>query len=181
MSIDSSLEHLQTSYVDAYLLHGPSSRRGLSAEDWSVWRAMEELQRAQRTRLIGVSNVSLDQLRALEHGAAVKPAFVQNRCYASRGWDRQVRSFCKDRGILYQGFSLLTANPQMLNAPALDRIAQRTGRTPSQLVFRFALQIGMIPLTGTSSPAHMAQDLECMGFELSPSDIASIEWVGDTA
>src|SRR5262249_30284880 len=64
-SFQSSLEHLHTDYLDAYLLHGPSHAEGISREDWEVWRAMSELQRAGRTRLIGVSNVSLAQLRTL--------------------------------------------------------------------------------------------------------------------
>jgi diketogulonate reductase-like aldo/keto reductase len=176
-SFDSSLEHLQTTYVDSYLLHGPAGRRGLTDTDWLVWRAMEELQRARQTRLIGVSNVSLEQLVLLEHGADIKPAFVQNRCYASSGWDREVRAFCSARGIAYQGFSLLTANGRALRASTLDRIAQRTGHSPAQLVFRFALQVGMIPLTGTSSTDHMREDLGCVDFELDATDVLAIEQI----
>jgi diketogulonate reductase-like aldo/keto reductase len=176
-SFESSLEHLRTEYVDSYVLHGPSARRGLTHTDWSVWRAMEDLQRAQKTRLIGVSNVSLDQLVALERDAAIKPAFVQNRCYASTGWDREVRAFCNKSGIVYQGFSLLTANARALEAPAVKRIAQRTGRSPAQVVLRFALQVGMLPLTGTSSSKHMKEDLACFEFELDDAEVLAVERV----
>ena len=177
-SFESSLEHLHTDYLDSYVLHGPSSRLGISDEDWAVWRAMEELQRAGRARLLGISNVSLAQLRTLHDGAAVKPAFVQNRCYASDGWDRDVRQFCVQRGIVYQGFSLLTANARELEAPAVRRAADRTGRMLAQVVFRFALQLGMIPLTGTTSERHMRADLACFDFQLEPAEVKAIEGCG---
>jgi diketogulonate reductase-like aldo/keto reductase len=176
-SFESSLEHLRTDYVDSYVLHGPSARRGLTVTDWSVWRAMEELHRAQKTRLIGVSNVSLEQLVTLERDAAIKPAFVQNRCYASTGWDREVRAFCNERDIVYQGFSLLTANARALEAPAVKRIAQRTSCSPAQVVFRFALQAGMLPLTGTTSLEHMKDDLACFELELDDEDMLAVERV----
>jgi diketogulonate reductase-like aldo/keto reductase len=181
-SMDSSLHHLGTPYVDSFLLHGPSAGRGISADDREVWRAMGELQRAGKTRLLGVSNVSVEQLDLLIDVAravgAAKPSFVQNRCYARTGWDREVRALCHAHGIAYQGFSLLTANRTEIASPELGSIARRTGRTLPQVVFRFAMQVGMIPLTGTSSPAHMREDLACFEFDLSPADIASIERVG---
>jgi len=71
---------------------------------------MEAIHEQGRARFLGVSNVTFDQLRELCVGARVRPRFVQNRCYASRGWDRRLRTYCAAEGILYQGFSLLTAN-----------------------------------------------------------------------
>lgn len=177
-SFESSLEHLQTTYVDSYVLHGPSSRRGLTPTDLTVWQAMEELHHSEKARLLGVSNVSLEQLVTLEHEAAVKPAFVQNRCFANTGWDRDVRAFCNEHSMVYQGFSLLTANARELGSPAVRHIADRLGRTPAQVVFRFALQVGMLPLTGTSSPNHMKEDLGSLGFELTDADVLAIEQVG---
>lgn len=176
-SFESSLSHLGTDYVDSYVLHGPTYRSGLTDEDWSVWRAMEELHRERKARLIGVSNVSLEQLVAIVRDGSVAPAFVQNRCFARTGWDRAIRAFCKDHGILYQGFSLLTANAPVLDSPAVGRVAERTGRSPEQIVFRFALEVGMIPLTGTSSRDHMAEDLAVFGFELLPTEVRAIERV----
>jgi diketogulonate reductase-like aldo/keto reductase len=174
-SFASSLEHLQTTYVDSYVLHGPSTSRGLAETDWLVWRAMEGLQQSGRARLIGISNVSLAQLAALYQGSDVKPAMVQNRCFAVTGWDRDVRAFCSERGIAYQGFSLLTANARELRSSVIARIAERTGRGPAQVVFRFALEVGMIPLTGTTSEAHMREDLAAFDFELEPAEVAAIE------
>ena len=174
-SFASSLEHLRTTYVDSYVLHGPSSRRGLTDEDWSVWGAMETVQKGGGARRLGVSNVSLEQLVTLHRGSQVKPAFVQNRCYAIQGWDADIRAFCARHQIAYQGFSLLTANARELASPAVSRAVQRTGRTAAQVVFRFALQVGMIPLTGTSSPAHMREDLASLEFELEPEEVRAIE------
>lgn len=177
-SLDSSLAHLGTSYVDSYLLHGPSNESGFSATDLEVWGAMEELQRAGKARLIGVSNVSQKQLAELVRRCQVCPAFVQNRCYARGSWDREIRALCRDHGIAYQGFSLLTANQKELSQPAIVELVRRTGRTLPQVVFRFALQLGMIPLTGTSSALHQQQDLECFNFELQRDAVATLERVG---
>jgi len=177
-SFESSLDHLRTTYVDSYVLHGPSSPKGVNDADWTVWRAMEALHRTGKARLLGVSNVSLEQLMTIHEGSQVKPAFVQNRCFASTGWDRATRAFCGQRGIVYQAFSLLTANARELASPAVARAARRTGRTPAQVIFRFALQLGMIPLTGTSSQALMKEDLECFEFELDPAEVHAIEECG---
>jgi diketogulonate reductase-like aldo/keto reductase len=174
-SFASSLEHLGTDVIDSYVLHGPSQQTGLGRADWDAWRAMEAIHQGGRARLLGVSNVSIDQLRALCEGARVRPRFVQNRCYASRGWDRHVRAFCAEGGIAYQGFSLLTANRQVLAHPEARAIARRHGRTAAQVVFRFALQVGMVPLTGTTDPEHMRQDLEAFEFRLEPEEVERIE------
>lgn len=174
-SFASSLEHLGTDYLDSYVLHGPSSPYGLSDADWQVWRAIESLAEQGKTRLVGVSNVSLEQLVALSAGAKVAPAFVQNRCFASDGWDAEVRGYCRAHDIVYQGFSLLTANGREIARPLIARIADRVGRSPAQVVFRFALQVGMIPLTGTSSDRHMQEDLACFDFELTDAEVEAVQ------
>jgi len=180
-SLASSLDHLRTDYVDSFLLHGPSRRDRLGPADEEVWRAMEELQRAGQARLIGVSNVTAAQLAELHAQAAVKPAFVQNRCYARDGWDREVRAFCRAHDIVYQGFSLLTANTRELALPAVRSVVARPNDGPRSLgpvVFRFAIQLGMVPLTGTSDEGHMRDDLACLDLELSESDLRTIEAPG---
>jgi diketogulonate reductase-like aldo/keto reductase len=124
---------------------------------------------------LGISNVSLEQIERLCQRARVPPRFVQNRCYAVTGWDRQIRQFCASNGLIYQAFSLLTANRELLLRPELIQIAQRHGRTTSQIIFRFALDVNMIPLTGTTNPAHMKADLEVFDFRLEPEEIERIE------
>jgi len=177
-SFASSLQHLATEVIDSYVLHGPSQRAGLGSADWEAWRAMEAIHDSGKARLLGVSNVSVEQIDQLYQQARVKPRFVQNRCYAVRGWDRSVRQFCTKNGLVYQGFSMLTANQEVLTHPEMLRIAKRLGRNAAQIVFRFALEAGMAPLTGTSDPAHMRADLEVFDFRLEPSDVERIERLG---
>lgn len=174
-SLASSLEHLRVGVLDSCLLHGPSQRLGLGAADREAWRAMEAACEAGLIRLLGASNVTREQLEGLGEWARIPPAFVQNRCYASRGWDRAVREFCSGSGIVYQAFSLLTANPEVLAHPELRGIAARHGRTPEEIVFRFALDAGMVPLTGTTDAKHMDQDLAAFEFELAPEEVRRIE------
>lgn len=171
-SFESSQAHLGT--IDSYLLHGPESDQGLTAGDWDVWRTMESLHDEGLVRLIGVSNVRIDQLRALIRGARVAPAFVQNRCYASAGFDREIRAECAANDIVYQGFSLLTANRDLWGHKALHPIARRLGRTPAQVILRYALHLGILPLTGTSDPAHMRADLGYTAFQLTLDEQAII-------
>ena len=171
----SSLEHLGTDHVDSYVLHGPVSGHGWTDEDAEVWAAMVQERDAGRTRLLGVSNVSLRHLEQMAATGAAAPAFVQNRCFARLGWDRDVRSFCMDRQIVYQGFSLLTANPEVLRHRLVAGFAARGQATPAQVVFRFARAVGMLPLTGTSDAQHMKQDLASHELALSADEVQSIE------
>ena len=176
-SFDSSLTHLGTDYVDSYVLHGPYSLRGLGAADWEVWAAMEGLYQSGKTKMIGISNVTAEQLTQLCEQATLKPMVVQNRCYAALGWDKEVREICQAHGIIYQGFSLLTANRDVLADPEVRTIAKRLGTAPAQIIFRFAMQIGMLPLTGTTSQQHMKEDLQAEHFSLSTEELQRIETV----
>jgi diketogulonate reductase-like aldo/keto reductase len=174
-SMASSLEHLGTEYVDSYILHGPASGYGWTTADAEVWEAMVEERHAGRARLLGVSNVSLHHLEQMEAAHAEAPAFVQNRCFARLGWDRDVRSFCTEREIIYQGFSLLTANIEVLRHPLIAGLAKQANTGPAQVVFAFARLAGILPLTGTSDPEHMKQDLASLGLELSLEAVGAIE------
>ena len=176
-SFDSSLTHLGTDYVDSYVLHGPYSLRGLGAADWEVWAAMEALYQSGKTKMIGISNVTAEQLTQLCEQATLKPMVVQNRCYAALGWDKEVREICQAQGIIYQGFSLLTANRDVLADLEVRTIAKRLGTGPAQIIFRFAMQIGMLPLTGTTSQQHMKEDLQAEQFSLSTEELQRIETV----
>lgn len=174
-SFNSSLQHLHTTYVDSYVLHGPYSRAGLGQADWEVWNALESLYSSGKTKMIGISNVSPGQLQELCTRAAVKPMVVQNRCFAALGWDKEVREICQANGVVYQGFSLLTANRPVFADPELWTIAKRLGTGPAQVIFRFAMQIGILPLTGTTNEQHMKEDLQVFDLPLSPDEVRMIE------
>lgn len=173
-SFGSTLKNLHTDYLDSYLLHSPYSHQGLGNEDWEVWSVIEGLYKSGKTRFIGISNVNVEQLELLTKKAEIKPMVVQNRCFAARGWDREVRDFCKAHHIVYEGFSLLTANPFVLQNPVVQDIARELERTPEQVVFRYSIQIGILPLTGTTSELHMKEDLLVKEFELNNDDLKMI-------
>jgi len=174
-SLASSLEHLATGHVDSFVLHGPSSGYEWTEDDSDVWEAMRQERDAGRTRLLGVSNVSIEHLDQMAASVLELPAFVQNRCFARTGWDREVRAFCTQHKITYQGFSLLTANPEVLRHPPLIALATELSATPAQVVFAFARAVGMLPLTGTTNVEHMQQDLASRELGLPPEVVQAIE------
>jgi diketogulonate reductase-like aldo/keto reductase len=174
-SMANSLEHLGTDHVDSYVLHGPASHSHWTTDDFETWQAMIKERDAGRTRHLGISNISLTQLQQMARAHAEPPAFIQNRCYARLGWDREVRAFCREHNIIYQGFSLLTANVEVLRHPAIGALAAQSNATPAQLFFAFAHAIGMLPLTGTSNPGHMRQDLASLSLELPTEAVNAIE------
>jgi diketogulonate reductase-like aldo/keto reductase len=138
---------------------------------------MEALYQSGKTKMIGISNITAGQLALLCEHAKVKPMMVQNRCFAALGWDLEVRQICRAHGIIYQGFSLLTANREVLADPAIGAIARRLGAGPAQIIFRFAMQIGMLPLTGTTSQQHMKEDLQAEQLALSSEEIERLETI----
>lgn len=174
-SLASSLEHFGTTYLDSFVLHGPTSRGPLGKAELEAWRAMEAQAKAGRVRFIGVSNFSVAQLKELLGIATVAPRFVQNRCYARTGWDREMRALCVRHGVSYQGFSLLTANRAELEQASVRALGQRLQCETAELVFRFARALGMLPLTGTSNEAHMQLDLTAVERPLSDRDARWLE------
>jgi diketogulonate reductase-like aldo/keto reductase len=173
-SCASSLGHLGVDRIDSLLLHGPSRGDGLGRDDHEAWRAMEALV-GDKTAAIGISNGTARQVDELAAFARVAPAYVQNRCYAQRGWDADVRAACARHGIAYQAFSLLTANRAVVASAAVAAIAKRRGLTPAQVVLRFAQQVGMIALSGTTDARHAADDVALVGFALDAAELAAVE------
>jgi diketogulonate reductase-like aldo/keto reductase len=161
-SFASSLAKLGTDYLDSYLLHGPLSKGRLSPEDLQVWAALEELYAEGKVRAIGVSNLDARQLTELLASAKVAPHVAQVRTFASSGWDDRVGgvwALCQQHHIVYEAYSLLTANRAALGSAAVKAVAAARQETVPQVAFRFALELGMVVLTGTTDDAHMAQDL----------------------
>lgn len=177
-SLISSLQNLDTDHVDSFVLHGPSSSYEWTASDVDVWGAMLRERDAGRTRLVGVSNVGLRHLQQMAKSGCELPGFVQNRCFASTGWDREVREFCRQHEIVYQGFSLLTANRELWQHPPFVELAQKLEATPAQVIFSFARAVGMLPLTGTSDQEHMKQDLATVDLKLPDQIVRALEAIG---
>ncbi|HAU4186837.1 TPA: aldo/keto reductase, partial [Legionella pneumophila] len=174
-SFASSLEHLNTDYLNSYILHGPYYQYHFSDEDKEVWNKMESLHKDGKVKHLGISNVSYEQLIELISFASVKPKFVQNRCFARLLWDKQIRNYCQAHRIIYQGFSLLTANQYELRHPKLENLSKKYEKSIEQIIFRFSQQIGMLPLTGTTNLDHMKEDLAIHQFRLTDDEINFIE------
>ena len=174
-SVASSLAHLRVDTLDSLLLHGPSQARGLSETDKRAWRAMEAATENGTVRQLGISNVQASQLASLLDWAERPPAFVQNRCFAVTGWDSDVRAVCREAGVTYQGFSLLTANVEVLQHPPVVALAESLDIDVPALIFAFARQLGMLPLTGTTRAEHMQTQLASERITLDSALVEDLE------
>ena len=167
-SFESSLENLNTEYVDSLLLHSPVAPYSSMVK---VWQAMAEIQQNGGARQLGISNCYDSELLSVFHGdVSVKPAVVQNRFYQQSGYDAELREWCTEKGVTYQSFWTLKANPHILSSPIVRGLAQQYGKTEPQIFFRYLTYIGIVPLTGTCSEQHMIEDLAIFDFELSSID-----------
>lgn len=170
-----SLKNLQTEYLDALLLHSPF---GPYSALMNGWRAMEAIQQSGGARQLGICNCyDLSLLKALYADAAVKPAIVQNRFYRETGFDTALRRWCDEKGIVYQGFWILTANPHILANSKIQTMAAKYGKIESQLFFRYLNQLNVVPLTGTSSVQHMQQDLNIFDFALTDEELELVSYL----
>jgi len=171
-SFEASLRNLRINYLDSLVLHSPYREDGDTQE---AWRAMETLHDEGRVRQLGISNCyDPARFKTLWRTARIKPATIQNRFYKKTDYDKDIRAFCREQNIVYQSFWTLTANPEILAAPAMAELAQKHGRTPAQVFFRYLTQLDIACLTGTKSSDHMAQDLSIFEFRLSPGESETI-------
>ncbi len=168
-----TLRNLRSDYLDCLVLHSPLPT---GEETLEAWRAIESIFDAGGIRQAGLSNCySLAELEQLWSSARIKPAVLQNRFYADTGYDRELREFCREHGVVYQSFWTLSANARMLAHPAMASAASAHKRTPAQILFRYLTELGVVPLTGTRSEKHMREDLAILDFELSPAERAAID------
>jgi diketogulonate reductase-like aldo/keto reductase len=171
-SFATSLRNLQTDYVDCLLLHSALPDPDQMTQ---VWDAMEQVFHAGGARQLGISNCyDPASLELLYRTAKVKPAVVQNRFYAQTGYDREIREFCRQRAMSYQSFWTLTANPGLLAHASVARLASKYARTPAQILFCYLTQNDVVPLTGTTSVAHMREDLAIFEFQLTDGELAAV-------
>ena len=171
-SFQASLRNLRTDYLDGLLLHSPYPD---DKDTLEAWRAMERLFDEGGVRQLGVSNCyEPPRLASLCRNARIRPAALQNRFHAKTRYDKDIRAFCRENGIVYQSFWTLTANPEVLAAPDLIELAAKYGRSPAQLFFRYLTQLDIACLTGTSSKEHMRQDLSIFEFRLTPAECETL-------
>ncbi|MDF7663949.1 aldo/keto reductase [Bifidobacterium sp. ESL0763] len=176
-SIDTSLEALGLDYVDLLLIHAPEPWAHFHEGDHcfagnlEVWRAMEEAQKAGKVRSIGVSNfenVDLDNI--LEHGE-VKP--VVNQLLTHVGNTRfDLLDYAKEHGILVEAYSPI-AHGKMGEDETLNAMARRYGVSVPQLMIRYCLELGTVPLPKASSKAHIDANAQ-VDFAISEEDMATL-------
>ncbi len=171
-SFETSTKNLQTAYVDGLLLHSPLASHELTMK---AWNAMEKIHKTGGARQLGISNCyDMGVIMALYADARVKPAVVQNRFYLETGYDADLRHWCSTRGVIYQSFWSLTANPRILASDTVLNLAQKYKKTEAQIFFRYLNHSGIVPLTGTCSEQHMKEDLNIFDFELSSEELNDV-------
>jgi len=136
-----------------------------------IWNAMEKLFDSGNVKQIGISNIyDYNLLISLFHNVRIKPAVIQNRFdYGHNNFDQEIRKFCKKNMIIYQSFWTLTAsNQQMLFiTPGYNNIAKFYDLTVEQLFLKFVMNLGIVPLVGTTNRAHMMDDIKLIDFQIS--------------
>lgn len=174
-SFQTSLCNLKTDYLDGLVLHSPLTDR---TQLLTVWRAMEAIYQREAVKQLGISNCYDPELLAfLYDRAEIKPVVVQNRFYADSGYDTEIRIFCNQHDMVYQSFWSLTANPGILASAPVKSLAAKYNRSPAQVFFRYLTQIGIAPLTGTTSAQHMREDLAIFEFELNKAERQELEYL----
>jgi len=170
-AFDASLARLGLEYLDLYLVHWPTP--GLVPR---TWRAMEELSADGRCRAVGVSNHSVGQLAGILRGARVRPAVNQVRC-SPFGFDPGLLEYCGREHIVVEAYSPLTKG-RRLGDPRLGRIAGAYGKSPAQILVRWALQKGTVPLPKSSRRDHITENADVFEFAISPEDMALLDALG---
>lgn len=160
-SLQVSLENLQTTYLDSWVMHSPFE----TMEDTlAAWRTMETFVDEGKVKSLGISNCyDFRTFTTLYEMAKHKPKVLQNRFYAESNFDTELRQFVKDNNIWYQSFWTLTANRNALAKPEVVEWAHTKNLTPQTLMFAFLMSLGYVtPLSGTTSLEHMVHDVQVM-------------------
>lgn len=172
-SIQVSRRNLKVEIIDSLVLHNPEQDLQTTL---SVWHAMEDAVRDGYVRHLGISNCyDLPFLMELYDAVSIKPAVVQNRFYRDEGWDIEHRQFCSAKNIAYQTFWTLTANPTVLKNPSFNKIAAKYELTSAQLLFKYALDTGCQPLSGTTTHQIEVANVMKLDFKLSAEEISTID------
>ncbi|MGW1176999.1 aldo/keto reductase [Kitasatospora sp. NPDC002543] len=168
-AFDASLAKLGLDYADLYLIHWPTPARDLYLDSW---RAIERLAEEGRIRAAGVSNFQPAHLQRLLDNSPLVPAVNQVELHPGLQ-QAELRAFHAEHGIATEAWSPL-AQGAVLSDPAITAIAERTGKSPAQVVLRWHLQLGNIVIPKSVTPARIRQNLDVFDFELTEQDMAAI-------
>lgn len=166
-AFDKSQKALGLDYVDLYLIHWPVQRLRLDS-----WRAFVRLQGEGRVRSIGVSNYTGKHLEELRAYSDVTPAVNQVELSVFLQ-QKQLRAYCAQRGIVVEAYSPLTKG-ERVDEPRLAAIANRHSKTPAQIMIRWCLESGTVPLPKSNTPSRIAENADVFDFALSQEDLAAL-------
>jgi len=163
-----NLTDLRLDYLDLALIGLPPEQGVGEAQ----WQALRRAKRERLTRDIGVSNFSIEQIEELVYRTGELPAVNQIE-WSPFGHSPRMLDFCHDNQIVIQAWSPLTRG-QRLNDDKLTSMAARYGKTPAQLLIRWNLQLGVVPLPKANHTQHQRENLEVFDFEIRPADMAKL-------
>jgi diketogulonate reductase-like aldo/keto reductase len=166
--LEKSLERLGLDYVDLYLIHWP-----LPLRNARLWRELESLQQAGLAREIGVSNFGRDRLARLIRGASRKPAVNQVQ-FSPFQYRRRLLEYCLEQGIVFEAYSPLDRGGG-LRDPTIVAVAERLGRTPAQVMLRWAIQHQTVVIPKSSRKERIRSNAQVFDFELDEADMRALD------
>lgn len=169
-SVHGSLERLGTDYLDLHLIHWPNPGRGRYVE---AWRALVELREQGLVRSIGVSNFTEEHLRTIIEETGVTPSVNQVELHP-RFPQAHLRAVHERLGIVTEAWSPMGKRRAPLDEPAVVAAAESHGVTPGQVVLRWHVQLGTLPIPKSATPERQRQNLDVFGFALTEREVAAI-------
>lgn len=163
-----SLDRLGLEYVDLYLIHWP-----LPFGNTRIWHELEALREQGLAREIGVSNFGAERLEKL-FGRAQQPPAVNQVQFSPFRYRRRLLDFCRERGIVLEAYSPL-AHGSGPRDPAVTALAGRIGRTPAQVLLRWAIQRGTVVIPKSSSRERIVSNAQVFDFELGDEDMRLLD------
>ena len=173
-SFSMSQKNLGIETIDSLILHSPLDSFQETVE---AWRSMESLIEKGLVKQLGISNCYAPAFfKKLYTEVKNKPKVIQNRFIAETEYDREIRDFCSEKAIVYQGFWTLSANQHIVQSKRLQQLAKEREKTPAQLFFRYLIQKKITPLIGTCCETHMQEDIAVLHFELNNEETNYIDF-----
>lgn len=163
------LRELGVDHADLMLIHRPPAE-GAGVD---LWRGLQRARDDGHTIDIGVSNYSIDEIDALVDATGEVPAVNQIE-WTPFGWSHRMFEYCEENTVVIQAYSPLT-RAERLDDPVLNEVADVYGRTPAQVLLRWNLQLGTVPLPKANDHGHLRENLQVFDFELDGDAIHRLE------